>query len=146
MSLPPNLAPVFPGLSDTNCIVTSPRDAPYNCIAWAADVTDRWWEPCHPDAYWPEGVEMSLKVESFIAAFESIGFETCANGTAEGGFTKVAVYVGKDEEVTHMARSLPDGKWTSKLGKLEDISHETPEAVGGDPGYGVIVRFLRRPI
>jgi len=46
---------------------------------------------------------------------------------------------------THAARQLPDGKWTSKLGQLEDITHGTTDVIeGGD--YGEVVQFMKRPI
>ena len=38
---------------------------------------------------------------------------------------------------------LSDGRWTSKLGQLEDIVHYTVDAIsGGD--YGEVVQFMRR--
>ena len=33
----------------------------------------------------------------------------------------------KTLEVTHAARQLPSGKWTSKLGDADDIEHNTLE-------------------
>ena len=45
---------------------------------------------------------------------------------------------------THAARQLPNGKWTSKLGKAEDVEHESPEDVAGGV-YGEVVQFMRRP-
>src|SRR5262249_6606580 len=48
---------VFPNLTGTDYRVTSPADDAYNCLAWAAAESDRWW---WPDAlggyYWPAGV------------------------------------------------------------------------------------------
>ena len=45
----------LPGLAGTNYRVTSPADDGYNCIAWAATETDRWWWPDPFGAgYWPE--------------------------------------------------------------------------------------------
>lgn len=46
---------------------------------------------------------------------------------------------------THAARQLPTGKWTSKLGRSEDIEHTTPEAVSGTT-YGAMVCFMGRAI
>jgi hypothetical protein len=46
---------------------------------------------------------------------------------------------------THAARQLPNGKWTSKLGKGEDIEHDTPDDVSGGI-YGEVVEIMRRPI
>jgi hypothetical protein len=44
------LEDVFPGLQGTAYRVTSPADRGYNCIAWAAGVTDDWWWPPLTDA------------------------------------------------------------------------------------------------
>jgi hypothetical protein len=44
---------------------------------------------------------------------------------------------------THAARQLPTGKWTSKLGKAEDIEHDSPDDVAGGI-YGEVVLFMRR--
>lgn len=46
---------------------------------------------------------------------------------------------------THAARQLPSGQWTSKLGKSEDIQHESAEDVSGGV-YGEVVEFMKRPI
>lgn len=44
-----------------------------------------------------------------------------------------------------MARQLPSGAWTSKLGGLEDIEHEALDAINCD-SYGEPVQFLKRPM
>lgn len=36
---------LFPGLQGTSFEITSPRDRRYNCVAWAANDTRRWWWP-----------------------------------------------------------------------------------------------------
>jgi hypothetical protein len=40
---------------------------------------------------------------------------------------------------------LPDGKWTSKLGKAEDIEHDSPDDVAGGV-YGKVTCILKRAI
>jgi hypothetical protein len=45
---------------------------------------------------------------------------------------------------THAARQLDNGKWTSKLGQLEDIEHESLEALSGAV-YGSVVQVLKKP-
>ena len=47
-------------------------------------------------------------------------------------------------EFTHVALQLPTGRWTSKLGGLEDIEHDTLKALEGID-YGEPVRFMKRP-
>ena len=66
------------------------------------------------------------------------------NTTLETGFEKVAFY-GGGMLYTHAARQLPHGKWTSKLGKGEDIEHDTPDDVSGGL-YGEVVQLMKRPI
>lgn len=44
---------------------------------------------------------------------------------------------------THVARQLTDGKWTSKLGQLEDIVHSTVDAIAGSD-YGEVIQFMKR--
>lgn len=132
--------PVFPRLTPTNHHVTSPPDPGYNCIAWAAGDTARWWQP---DLYWPiEADPGAYSVADLMAAYEAMGFERCGPGDAG---ELVAIYGDAHGEYTHAARRLPTGRWTSKLGTLEDIEHETPEDVaGGD--YGTITGFMRRGV
>ncbi len=130
----------FPRLTKENHRITSPRDVGYNCIAWAAEVTDRWWEP---GKFWPT---MDSRNEYGLGAlenaFKSLGYAECTDGTLEAGFDKVALY-GSSLMYTHAARQLPDGKWTSKLGKMHDISHDTPDDVAGGV-YGEIIEFMKR--
>ena len=76
-------------------------------------------------------------------AFRSLGYEACPDESLEAGFDKVAIY-GFGFFYTHAARQLPNGKWTSKLGKAEDIEHDSPDDVAGGI-YGEVVQFMRRP-
>lgn len=64
-----------------------------------------------------------------------MGYERCENATLESGFKKIALYVDNSEQVTHAARQLANGDWTSKLGKLYDIKHPFVE-VWYDIAYG----------
>ncbi len=72
----------------------------------------------------------------------ALGYEECEDGSHEPGFEKIALYA-KDAEPTHAARQLPDGRWTSKLGKLEDIAHSLEGLA--ECLYGEIVLFMKRP-
>jgi len=44
---------------------------------------------------------------------------------------------------THAARQLENGRWTSKLGELEDIEHDLHHLASG--AYGAVVQILKRP-
>jgi len=132
----------FPNLRPGRFRPTSSATRTYNCIAWAAGETHRWWWPLPDVYYWPETVARTVAVDAFVNAFETVGFSSCADGAFELGFEKVAIYAQLGRP-THMARQLPSGKWTSKLGRDIDIEHETPAEVEG-PVYGSVVHYMRR--
>jgi hypothetical protein len=142
--LPPSWP--FPSLNAGNHRITSDRSESYNCIAWAAGDETRWWWPDDQDdfgiSHWPEGVPRAEELDAFVAAFATLGYGVCEDGSLETGFEKVAIY-SKDGLPTHAARQLPDGAWTSKLGQGFDIRH-TLEAIEG-PAYGLASHFLTRP-
>ena len=89
-------------------------------------------------------------MESFVQAYAAIGYEVCGSGSREPevGFQKIALYVDEDGVPTHAARQLPNGEWTSKLGRSEDISHRTLEALESGEnkmlGYGSAALILKK--
>lgn len=131
--------PDFPHLTPDNYRVTSPATADYNYVAWAAGDAERWWEP---GVFWPVPAT-TYGPEALETAFRSAGYERCPGGEPEAGFEKVALYAD-GAFYTHAARQLPSGKWTSKLGRSEDIEHDTPEAVAGGV-YGELHTVMKRP-
>lgn len=134
---------VLPGLVGTNYQVTSPADDAYNCLAWAAHEVERWWWPDSlGTAYWPEGVPRTETLTAFIAAYAMCGFVPAVDDSFEPGFEKIAIYA-KSGKPTHAARQLPSGRWTSKLGRAEDIEHDL-SALNGDL-YGTVAIILHRP-
>jgi hypothetical protein len=133
---------VFPNLRAGRFLLTSPATAKYNCIAWAAGETSKWWWPTPGVYYWPAGIPSEETLDAFVAAFATLGFSPSNDGALESGFEKVALYALAGRP-THMARQLASGKWTSKLGRDIDIEHETPIEVES-PLYGTVARFLRR--
>ena len=137
-----NFSDLFPNLTDDNHEVTSPITIKYNCIAWVASNTERWWQP---GSFWPiDSSREDVGIGNLISAFESQGYEACDDGRQDVGFEKLAIY-GYGLLYTHAARQLPDGRWTSKLGQLEDITHSTTEALEGSD-YGYVVQFMKRSI
>jgi hypothetical protein len=132
----------FPRLAVGNFKITSPKDVRYNCIAWAAGSQTEWWWPL--GKYWPGGGPKSTTVDSFLMMYCSQGFSECANGELEIGFEKIALYANAHGQVTHAARQLPDGQWTSKLGRNHDISHTLTSLEGG--AYGKVAKMLKRAL
>lgn len=72
----------------------------------------------------------------------SCGFERCQHGSLEPDMEKIAIYAA-GYSFRHVARQLPNGNWTSKLGRLEDIEHESLDAICGEE-YGKVVIFMQR--
>lgn len=133
---------VFPRLAPDNNEITSPSTPRYNCIAWAAGDAERcWWPDADGVAYWPGGVPRAETVEAFVDAFRTLGYGPCDDGELEPGHEKVALFAHLGLP-THAARQLPDGRWSSKLGRSVDIAHAL-DALDG-PLYGAAVLFLRR--
>ncbi|MCI0701929.1 MAG: hypothetical protein L0241_12680 [Planctomycetia bacterium] len=54
----------------------------------------------------------------------------CETGEVETGGEKIALYALASVP-THAARQLPDGKWTSKLGRGPLVRHNTTHGVEG---------------
>ncbi len=136
-----HLESLFPGLGGSGYVVTSPEDIHYNCVAWAAADINRWWWP-DEDSYWPEGVAREETVAAFVAAYGESGFEACEGPLFEEGYEKIAIYAAPDGIPTHLAKQLPSGLWSSKLGQLQDIQHRLEDLVGSV--YGYCACFLRR--
>jgi len=139
----------LPDLTQTSCIETSPNSRLYNCIAWAAGNSERWWWPVgRPGiSYWPKGVPREETVGAFILAFSTLGYVLCQDASLEPGIEKVALFgkvVSGQLVPTHAALQLESGEWTSKLGPFEDVTHRRLDAVNG-PAYGQAVSFLARP-
>lgn len=138
----------LPSLNRHNNRIKSKKSTSYNCIAYAAGVTNaNWWPSYHPDAYWPPNAPVDPTIEAFIKAFELLGYTVSASGGAYvKGVEKVALY-SKDGSMsghpTHAARQIGDNKWKSKLGHCYDIEH-TEDAVSSGI-YGRIAVFLERP-
>jgi hypothetical protein len=134
----------FPRLTPDNHRVTSPATIDYNCIAWAAEDTENWWQP---GMFWipPDWPANDVGLGALENVFLSLGYIDCSNNAGlEPGFQKVALY-GSGLVYTHAARQLPSGKWTSKLGKGEDIEHDTPDDVAGGV-YGEVMQVMKRAV
>jgi hypothetical protein len=129
----------FPLLQASGYTITSCEAKDYNCFSWAAHDVENWW--CH-FRHWPEGVAREYTLEAYMAAFGTLGYMQCENGKLENGYEKIAIYVGGGCP-KHAARQKESGRWTSKLGRWEDIEHELDGLAGGD--YGDVSIFMRRP-
>ena len=133
---------MLPGLMKSGFQITSPESRVYNCVAWAAgDVTD-WWSH-NRQFYWPEWAPRLPETEALVQVFAGLGYTVCDSAEKEPDFDKVALY-DLDGEWQHAARQLEDGRWTSKLGRFEDIAHPSPANLAGG-FYGNVHCIMRRP-
>ncbi|HVS40257.1 MAG TPA: hypothetical protein VMS17_32160 [Gemmataceae bacterium] len=143
---------LFPKLFGDRYVVTSGRTRRYNCIAWALGRTDAWMQ-APPDGLWPENVLDDGSVQAAAALFESLGFTPTHIGDVQlkNGIEKLAIY-GDADGYTHVARQLTNGRWTSKVGELQDIEHESPDdltsavrwiGTNKDTAYGELKQIMR---
>jgi hypothetical protein len=133
----------FPNLAHTQYTVTSPKSQEYNCFAWVAGDQERWWQPTPEDEfYWIEGVPMEETLSAYMQAYQTLGYTPCDSEVLEIGYEKIALYVDEHGVPVHAAKQLPTGKWSSKLGWLEDIEHEL-EGLTGER-YGKVGQILSR--
>ena len=143
MRLPPDRESKWPYLSSEGYSVESIASLDYNCIAYAADIQDQWWWPdANGDCEWPAGVKREETLESFIQAYATLGYKKCWFPWRQRRFERVALYA-LNGVPTHAAKQLPDGRWKSKLGRWEDIEHNTTKAVE-EFLYGKAVVYLKR--
>ena len=146
----------FPNLRIKGYQATSPPDHYYNCIAWAAGDQERFWSPIRRDQsdgaygapygdYWPAAAVQENTLDAWKSAFALQGFMECQSAAVEPGFEKLAIYADGQNVPQHVARQLPSGEWTSKLGNDLDIQHASLDALEGEC-YGRAIHFMRRPL
>ena len=139
-----NVSGCFPRLPCT-CL-TSPPTARYNCIAWAADQTDVWWWPSsfpQPGCYWPPNAPRNNSLTSFLSAYGTLGYVPIGAGDIDN-YQRVIAITGQDGKVLHAMKRLPDGRWSSKLGKSFDIVHGLNELDGNT--YGTVIGFMGKEL
>ena len=143
----PEILDLFPALIGTAWEKTSEPDEQYNCLAWAFGAQDAWWQAERVRGYyWPPGVSRENTIENWTNIAATHGFELCADAMLEAGWEKVAIYVDSDGEPAHIVRSSKNGGWFSKLGKLEDIWHESLVSLEcKDYGKPTVFLKKRRP-
>ena len=123
--------------------VDSECDSSYNCVGWAMHDKNL-WDPLPSRIHiWPNGVSRDGRLGSYVAMFQHEGFEHCAKDAPRDGYEHIAIYVDRNAEFMHVARELPNGRWTSKLGGLNDITHDLDDLVG--TYYGNPTVYMRRP-
>ena len=133
---------LFPKLLSGGFRVTSDSSDKYNCFAWAGGNDHQWWEPSG-EHDWPEGVLRDYSLRAYTQLYSLLGFVPCNSVQLEDGYEKVAIFVLDADEPSHAARQLLDGRWTSKIGDMEDIEHALRDLEGDL--YGTVALILSRP-
>lgn len=126
----------FPRLKESNYEILKPPTHAYNCIAWAIGTPSEW--------VWPGNT-----IEDFDLLTRAFGYQRLEtlNYKVEEGVTKIVLYgkiVDGKADATHMARQMPDGTWTSKLGSLALIQHENPDDLDGNAYGRPIAVYVRK--
>jgi hypothetical protein len=124
---------------------TSEATIEYNCLAWALGIN---WasyseSPRCAGYIWFPGVERVWDAKNIRKIFENHGYTVCDNRDLEPGYEKVVFYEDENGVPQHFARQLESGKWTSKLGELNDIEHDKLESIICS-NYGQPKTTLRR--
>lgn len=140
---------VLPNLKNFKHGRTSDPDDRYKGIAYVMGETNmKWWPADVDEVIWPPDAPLEETIPAFAAAFRSKGFAVSSSGSFDNGKQKIALYcVGQTP--THAAIQIISGKhagnWSSKLGDLIDIFHETVEAVECD-AYGKAIAYFERNV
>ncbi len=126
----------FPNLTSNKFEYTSLKTDDYNCIAWALDKVDEWMQI-------RDMGRLIYESQRYIDLFRQHGFEECDWYDSNRDFRHIAVYIDtKTGRFKHVARQLPDGSWTSKLGEWEDIMHHSPFSLIGKSYKRIYIKGL----
>ncbi|WP_420888143.1 DUF7689 domain-containing protein [Bradyrhizobium elkanii] len=132
-----------PNVTASNLTPTSGATDAYNCLAWAVHYQDL---PIWPDPFnvcsWPPDMPRIETIDSIRLFLERVGFQRCQTTDVEAGYEKVAIYADQHGP-QHIARQLPSGSWTSKLGVAIDASHSSLSVLE-DGSYGNVAMLMKR--
>lgn len=133
---------LWPNLPDGSFTKTSEPNKYYNCVAFALGDFENWHDSTR-FGKWDDRAPRDGSVKSYIKYFELNGFVLCEASEPEDGFEKVAIFEDAEGNFAHVALQLPDGRWKSKLGQLEDILHVDLQSIS-DGDYGTARYFMKR--
>ncbi len=91
---------IFPALATDGYVVVSPETTAYNCIAWAAGESHRWWEP---GICWL--IQPGDDLATLIGLLASLGYAPCDGDRLEVGCQRGG-YADNFGNCTHAARQL----------------------------------------
>ena len=120
----------------------------YNCLAWALGID---WASYNPEPrvagyQWFPGVDRKWTLETILEILAKHNYREETDQSFEPGFEKIAIYDDVQGVPQHFARQLQSGKWTSKVGRLNDIEHYDLKCLEGYDAYGPVSRILKRKV
>jgi len=132
------------GLREDNFSALGPNNPLYNCIAWSIGSRHDW--------VWPGDT-----ISDFDGLYAQHGYHPLDSVddhalSHEPGVEKIAIYgyisnrpsrAKQGPVVTHAARQIDDGQWTSKLGSNSLIAHPDPRTIEGST-YGKLLKVYAR--
>lgn len=140
----------FPKLDPNNHMRTSLATGRYNCLAFARADERKWWEPIPGGRYhWPPNARRDTSLATVRGIFLADGYAETPSRDVEPGYSKVAIYVDLEDVDSYSHVAVSDGvHWKSKLGKGQDIAHNSLDLLEGDQAdeYGIVAVILRKAI
>jgi hypothetical protein len=114
----------MPRLPASDHRITSQPSDDYNCVGWVRREYDAY---IAPGLFWPSDVVREPRLgepdlDAFVRLFEAWGWERCDGPELEDGFLKIAIY-SREGSFQHVAKQLPSGAWSSKMGEAHDLRH-----------------------
>lgn len=145
---PDEMSTLWPDLKEgKNFHFSSLKKKGFKCIWYAlmldvGDIDMLWFR----DKYGLDKSRLDHSAKGYGDCFQKYyGFEYCNSAEYEEGWIKVVLYEDRNNDFKHVARVLPNGNLTSKMGNYEDIEHYTMDALSGDE-YGYATLFMKKQI
>lgn len=152
------LLKLFPNLSSDKSreFIIGSETAKRNCITASLNMPYPWIWPAYKSfesntgeiieaGYWPQHLPIEdYSLNNFLEMYKMFGFEETDSAEYEDGYWKNIIYGTDENNVTHAAHLLKDGRCASKLGTGPLLLH-MPESIVC-PTYGNIIAYVKRPL
>lgn len=119
----------------------------YNCLSWALGIKWAWYaQDPHVAGYeWFPGVEREWTLATIRKIFAKHGYSyETDDRTYDPFWQKVAFYCDQNGVPVHFSRQLESGFWSSKVARLNDITHYTLECFESPEDYGPVKLIVMR--
>jgi hypothetical protein len=131
----------FPNSFSEPFSITSAETPQYNCVAWALDDMENWWE-ADEDYLWLDHLHWDNSLSTMQHFFQHFGFDPIDKPNFNNGIEKIALFSENGINCTHVAKQLPNNIWTSKLGVSHDVTHTLSAMEKGI--YGDVAMILQK--